>query len=608
MRRLKTIIPIAGILLLILSAASLYVAMRDISKVHPAEDYEDQGVRSFEPYAVYPVQVQNTSASGRDRRMNPTKTVYMVYYLATDGSGYKWSDEALTRDLGEDIVEAGETVRRRVLSIPSDGTYITVGPEQTAGSYAESLRGRYTRIVGLSALYILFYFIVLILVKLVRRLRKDRAEDKEPERASAPRDASNVSRFDPEIKESRRFHHAGNRSGWRQEPGGIEVRKPPRIHPRIKLSLFLLAAVLLLAVFQRLGSSDPVELDYGWSGNTWTCEELELRFDLPAGGVIFDAGEQQKEREKKFGRRGSAGQTVLEVADQEEGSNLDLLVVRTDPPTEDFLLKMVTAYAAGIEGAEAPEAREDLTVGDHPWRTWRIELPEQGRVCWYLYRQAGEYALSLTSSGPAAQTPPAILAAFQGTNSLGIVPTNQYLPPIGADGYFTITVPPSLLGNMTPEELLEDFREDAETAAEQGLTPDQFPSFRDLTANGDGSVTYSFTEEQYRRSKETYYAWGLRILPEIFGIDPSDIIKRIAYAQIDENGIPWGVDVWIDQTEYIRVGSFSDFIARFVPMTIIGRYQLMCGVPADEWAIHVTLRDVETEEVLFEIGYPLEGE
>ena len=108
MRRLKTIIPIAGILLLILSAASLYVAMRDISKVHPAEDYEDQGVRSFAPYAVYPVQVQNTGASGRDRRMNPTKTVYMVYYLATDGSGYKWSDEALTRDLGEDIVEAGE--------------------------------------------------------------------------------------------------------------------------------------------------------------------------------------------------------------------------------------------------------------------------------------------------------------------------------------------------------------------------------------------------------------------------------------------------------------------------------------------------------------------
>ena len=41
MRRLKTIIPVAGILLLILSAASLYAAMQGISKVRPAEDYED---------------------------------------------------------------------------------------------------------------------------------------------------------------------------------------------------------------------------------------------------------------------------------------------------------------------------------------------------------------------------------------------------------------------------------------------------------------------------------------------------------------------------------------------------------------------------------------
>lgn len=607
MRRLKTIIPIAGILLLILSAASLYVAMRDLSSLRPAEDYENQGIRSFEPYAVYPVQVQNTGASGRDRRMNPTKTVYMVYYRATDGSGYKWSDEALTRDLGEDIVEAGETVKRRVLSIPSDGTYVTVGPEQTAGSYAEELRGKYTRIIGLSTLYILFYLIALILVKLVSQLRKNWAADQEVEQAAVPRNVSTVSRLSPEIEEPGRFRVPKSWSGWRQEPGGIEVRKPPRIHPRIKLCLFLLAAVFLLAVFQRLGSSDPVDLDYGWSGNTWTCEELELRFDLPAGGVIFDAEEQQKAREEKFGRRGSAGQTVLTVADQGEGSNLDLLVVRTDPPTEDFLLKMVTAYAAGIEGAEAPEAREDLMVGGRTWRTWRIELPEQGRACWYLYRQEGEYALSVTSSGPTAQTPPAILACFQGANSLGIVSANQYLPPIGADGYFTITVPPSLLGNMTPGELLEDFRENAETAAEQGLTPDQFPGFRDLTANGDGSVTYSFTEEQYRRSKETYYAWGLRILPEIFGLDPAEIVKDLEYAQVDEDGIPWAVNVRVDRAAFQSQGNFAEFVAQLVPYTMIGRYQVMCGVPAGEWAVHVTVRDAETGEVLAEEDFPQGG-
>ena len=172
MRRLKIIIPIAGLLLLILSAASLYVAMRDISKVHPAEDYEDQGVRSFEPYAVYPVQVQNTGASGRDRRMNPTKTVYMVYYRATDGSGYKWSNEAFSKDHGQRVVEAGETVERRVLRIPADGTYITVEPDQTAGSYTEGLRQKYITVLVLAGAYVVMYAVawcILIWMKKAKR-------------------------------------------------------------------------------------------------------------------------------------------------------------------------------------------------------------------------------------------------------------------------------------------------------------------------------------------------------------------------------------------------------------------------------------------------------
>lgn len=421
MRRLKTIIPIAGILLLILSAASMYVALKALSELRPAEDYEDQGVLTFRPYDVLPVQVQNTGASSRDRRMNPTKTVYMVYYLATDGSGYKWSDEALTRDLGEDIVEAGETVSRRVLSIPSDGTYITVEPEQTAGSYAESLRERYTRIVGLSTLYILFYFIVLILVKLVSRLRKDRAADTEMERFSAP-----VS------------------SG----PERCTPKKPvPRRRWRRVVLLTLLPVVVLLFVFWAIG--------------------------------------------------------------------------------------------------------------------------------------------------------------HQSSDSISVPPANTYLPPVNEEGHCVLDVPLSLMGNKTQEELLEEWQEDLEN-----VTPENKDQmlWEDLQANEDGGVSYFCTPEQYQRMKQLYYYQGTRILPEMFGINPGDIIKRISYEQIDKNGVPWGVGVWIDQTAYAGGGSFSDFIAQFVPMTMIGRYQLMCGVPAEEWGVHVTLRDVETEEVLFEIGYPLEGE
>ena len=172
MHRLKTIIPVAGIWLLILSAVSLYVAMQALSDIRPAEDYEDIGVLTFQPYDVLPVQVQNTGASSRDRRMNPTKTVYMVYYRATDGSGYKWSNEAFSKDHGQRVVEAGETVERRVLRIPADGTYITVEPEQSAGSYTAGLRQKYTTILALAGAYVLLYglgWCVLILVKKAKR-------------------------------------------------------------------------------------------------------------------------------------------------------------------------------------------------------------------------------------------------------------------------------------------------------------------------------------------------------------------------------------------------------------------------------------------------------
>ena len=172
MRRLKTIIPVAGILLLILSAASLYVAVQALLEVRPAEDYEDQGIHTLQPYDVLPAQVQNTGASSRDRRMNPTKTIYMVYYRATDGSGYKWSDEVLTRDLGEDIVEAGEPVKRRVLSIPADRTYITVEPGQTAESYTAGLRQKYITALVLAGAYVLLYaaaWFILIMIKKAKR-------------------------------------------------------------------------------------------------------------------------------------------------------------------------------------------------------------------------------------------------------------------------------------------------------------------------------------------------------------------------------------------------------------------------------------------------------
>ena len=160
MQKLKSIVFVAGLMLLILAATIGYLSIRNLSGIHSVDSYSDNGVYTFSPYQVLPVQVKNTGASGRDRRMNPTKTVYMVYYRATDGSGYQWSEKALTRELGQKVVEEGATISRRVLNIPEEHTYITVEPEQTAESYTAGLRQKYMIALGLSAGYILLYLLI----------------------------------------------------------------------------------------------------------------------------------------------------------------------------------------------------------------------------------------------------------------------------------------------------------------------------------------------------------------------------------------------------------------------------------------------------------------
>ena len=110
MSRLKALGAVTGITLLVLAAALIYVAGRNLLELRPADSYQDAGVHTFVAYRVLPSQVPNTGASGRDRRMNPTKTIYKVHYLATDGSGYQWSEQVLTESIGQDMVDAETTV------------------------------------------------------------------------------------------------------------------------------------------------------------------------------------------------------------------------------------------------------------------------------------------------------------------------------------------------------------------------------------------------------------------------------------------------------------------------------------------------------------------
>ena len=172
MKKLKSIFFVAGVMLLILSAVMAYLSIEELSAMLPADSYTDRGVYTFAPYEVASEQVKNTSASRRERRMNPTKTVYIICYRDIGGSGYRWKERTVTPEMGQAVVDAGTTVERRVLSIPDRGTYITVEPEQSAGSYTAGLRQKYTTIFALAGAYVLLYglgWCVLILVKKAKR-------------------------------------------------------------------------------------------------------------------------------------------------------------------------------------------------------------------------------------------------------------------------------------------------------------------------------------------------------------------------------------------------------------------------------------------------------
>lgn len=168
----KKVIAVGGILLLILAASSLYVGARGFVSIRPAADYEDSGVHTFAPYDILPVQVKN-NATGRAQRNNPTRTVYMVYYQATDGTGYRWQVEGgSVRELAEQVYDRGP-VERRVLSIPADNTYITVEAEQTAEGYTSSLRQKYILILALSGGYVLVYAAIWVVILYRNQRRKE---------------------------------------------------------------------------------------------------------------------------------------------------------------------------------------------------------------------------------------------------------------------------------------------------------------------------------------------------------------------------------------------------------------------------------------------------
>ena len=180
-------------------------------------------------------------------------------------------------------------------------------------------------------------------------------------------------------------------------------------------------------------------------------------------------------------------------------------------------------------------------------------------------------------------------------------PANTYAPPVNEDGYIVITMPKTLLGGRTAEEL--EAEDKASRAAIKDKETLEKTAYSALLANGDGTFSYYLTPEQYPVFQAGLYWLGCLRDPYTAEIS-QEFVTEAGYTDIDENGIPWGIAVSVDAETYHSLEIWYSALVTVTPAICLGRYQVLCGVPGDEWAVHVTVKDADTGEVISEHDFP----
>lgn len=174
------------------------------------------------------------------------------------------------------------------------------------------------------------------------------------------------------------------------------------------------------------------------------------------------------------------------------------------------------------------------------------------------------------------------------------------LPPVNEDGFIVITMPITLLGGNPAENLEKQHEETIASMSEEEIAQ---LAWTKLAANKDGSLDYYFTPEQLEKTKATAYSSGQLIDPATHTY-PIECIKEAEYTDIDENGVPWELTVWVDGEEYTSFELVNSYYATLTPAIYIGMFQVFSGISGDEWAVRVTVKDAETDEVISETDFP----
>lgn len=179
------------------------------------------------------------------------------------------------------------------------------------------------------------------------------------------------------------------------------------------------------------------------------------------------------------------------------------------------------------------------------------------------------------------------------------------LPSVNEDGFIVVTMPISLLGGNAAKDLELQHELKIASMSEEEISQ---LAWTKLVANKDGSLDYYFTPDQFEITKATAYMAG-QLMDSATNTYPAEYIKSATYTDIDENGVPWGLIVLVDGKEYTSFELVNSFYVTLSPAVYIGMYQVFSGVSGDNWAVHVTVKDAESGEVISETDFPTrEGE
>ena len=158
---------------------------------------------------------------------------------------------------------------------------------------------------------------------------------------------------------------------------------------------------------------------------------------------------------------------------------------------------------------------------------------------------------------------------------------------VNDEGLIEVVLPENLLGGKTAEDFYIEALSNSEY--QKLLTK--------VEINDDGRITEFYTPEQLEQQRQNNYTYAQ--YHKSFNVKS---IKEVIF----ENEMLTEITVFVDKPVY-GGELFERTMCNALLAVHAGKYQILTGVPPDEWHTTITIIDINTEEVLSIVDFPQEG-